>query len=248
MTDRARRTRERVRDLDELLRLTCSLSLADLEELITDQLTVQDDLEVVVEETGPSEICVIVGSTRQHLAFPFTLSVLWRTVEALDNSAWHWTQAYRLQDLTGEQDCTRALSEFFGVSELEFARAAGSNWWPQSQDSLQAHGEAVVAWFVSGQPAQVLLGIGANYATVAMALPRRAGLAGPACVEQGEPHEVRLREKNTLKRLGRAVRTSAASRRVSFGFCESCRKLQAYGGSTPWCWECMERYEGYIWD
>jgi len=39
------------------------------------------------------------------------------------------------------QECTDELAEFFGVSDCEFARAAGSNWWPQPQGALQGHVE-----------------------------------------------------------------------------------------------------------
>lgn len=142
-------------------------------------------------------------------------------------------------------DATPELAAALRLDLAETVRALGAGWDAVATDAPSAAG-GEVAWFVAGEPAQVMVGVGREY--VRVACPREAVGRRPWVVT-GPPRPETLVGMRPwwdpwlVGWLSRTVDEAQRRRRRSFGYCRYCRKLttpEAMRGEA--CTACALRY------
>lgn len=136
------------------------------------------------------------------------------------------------------------LAAALGASDDDVLRALGAGWRPA--DVADDTGWA--QWFVSGEPAQVLVGVRGPTLVVARPDPRWDGGADPVT------HAVEDREFATedlvyqAELVAEEVERLARRRRQSFRWCRTCRTLnppEHMHGRTE-CQDCAGRYRRVV--
>ncbi len=144
----------------------------------------------------------------------------------------------------GEGDPTadeQALADLLGVRYADVVRALGRGW---RRESLAD--EDLVQWFVSGEPAQVAVGVEGPWFVLARPLTR-----------WGEPRtELQPADRRQFSRddllwlpevVAEAAEAIAARRRRSFRWCRSCRRAHApewFVGAAGTCRRCASVVDG----
>ncbi len=120
-----------------------------------------------------------------------------------------------------ETDWTAELAERFAIPLVDFLDVVGGGWSPVDIDPADAHD---IDWFVSGDPVQVMLGVGGD--EVVITTPQVTW--APPRVTPANPGDRRdLSDPGLRAWLHRATREAAARRRRSFAYCAYCRRLTA---------------------
>ena len=134
----------------------------------------------------------------------------------------------------------QALAELLGVRYADVVCALGTGWRRESPT-----GEDLVQWFVSGEPAQVAVGVEGPWLVLARPLTR-----------WGERTELQPADRLQFSRddllwtpelVAEAAEAIAARRRRSFRWCRSCRRPQApewFVGVAGTCRQCAWRLDG----
>lgn len=131
----------------------------------------------------------------------------------------------------------RELADLLGVGVEDVVRAVGAGWRRVSLD------DAGVDWFVSGEPAQVALGVGLGTLTLA---PVAAAGDVEVAWDQGRSFS---RDDLLCSPgwLAAAADEFARARRRSFRWCPTCRRPHApedFSGYRGVCNDCAGRHHG----
>jgi hypothetical protein len=128
------------------------------------------------------------------------------------------------------------LAELLGVRYADVVRALGTGW---QRESL-ADGQDDAQWFVSGEPAQVAIGVAGPWFVLARPLTRwgedRLALQPADRQRFGREDLLYLPEM-----VAEAADAIAARRRRSFRWCRSCRRVHApewFVGAARTCQQC----------
>jgi hypothetical protein len=142
-----------------------------------------------------------------------------------------------------ESDPTAAESELAGLLGVEYAdvvRALGTGW---RRESFAVGEPDHVQWFVSGEPAQVAVGVEGPWFVLARPLTR-----------WGESFQLQPADRRPFTRedllhfpdvVAEAAEEIAARRRRSFRWCRTCRRVQApewFVGAARTCRQCAWVY------
>jgi hypothetical protein len=138
----------------------------------------------------------------------------------------------------GEQELARLL----GVEHRDVVRALGAGWRREAGADEREH----VQWFVSGEPAQVAIGVTGPWFVLARPLTRWGG-------DRVELQPADRREFGRQDLLlcpdvvAEAAEAIAARRRRSFRWCRTCRRVQPpewFVGSAAACRQCASAFLG----
>jgi hypothetical protein len=128
------------------------------------------------------------------------------------------------------------LAELLGVGHIDVVSALGSGWRPESPADERDH----VQWFVSGEPAQVAVGVAGPWLVLARPLTRwgedRLELQPANRREFGRSDLLHLPDV-----VAEAAEAIAARRRRSFRWCRTCRRIHApewFVGAARTCQQC----------
>lgn len=139
-------------------------------------------------------------------------------------------------DPTAEE---QALADLLGVRYADVVRALGTGWRREAND------EDLVQWFISGEPAQVAVGVEGPWFVLARPLTR-----------WGERTELQPADRRQFSRddllwlpevVAEAAEVIAARRRRSFRWCRSCRRVHApewFVGAAATCRWCASVVDG----
>ena len=137
-----------------------------------------------------------------------------------------------------------ALADQLGVRYADVVRALGSGWRRES-----AHGEEDgVEWFISGEPAQVAIGVAGPWFVLARPLTRR----GEERLDLQPADRQQFGREDLLhfpEMVAMAADEIASRRRRSFRWCRSCRRVhppECFVGTERVCLDCeaaIERFE-----
>jgi hypothetical protein len=132
------------------------------------------------------------------------------------------------------------LADLLGVRYTDVVRALGTGWRRESA----ADGQDDAEWFVSGEPAQVAVGVAGPWFVLARPLTRwgedRLALQPADRQRFGREDLLYLPEI-----VAEATDAIAARRRRSFRWCRSCRRVQApewFVGAARTCRQCAWAY------
>lgn len=137
------------------------------------------------------------------------------------------------------------LTELLDVGYADLVRALGAGWRRESGAGTQDG----VAWFVSGQPAQVAIGVQGPWFVLARPLTSW-GEHRPGPLMGEEPRFTRDDVLHLPGVVSDAAETIAARRRRSFRWCRTCRLVSApesFVGSAGTCRRCAEFAVGREW-
>ena len=238
-----------------LLAATKCASVEEFQDWVIDNLDA-DYPDLIVDPNvgnGPTYFTHHLGRT---LEFPFTTQQLWDSLRELDNWLDGYYRAEELpqyfDDQPEQEDATPALAAFFDVPSPLFVVSAGAGWYAIDPEGRVGLSEIPRHWFAAGAPAQVLLGIGEEYAAIGTPILVPAGFLGPGRLDAADVVEVELRTPDSLQRTGAAIREAEAQRRAASVFCNACRQLKApediAGADEGFCYECAQAYLGIIFD
>jgi hypothetical protein len=239
----SRSSRKQIRNLADLLRVTGCTDVPDLQASVDAALRM-DPLELSVH-ADDVRVEVSTGATGYNLDLPITLGRFWRAVDDLGADLLHLAEVKRLPDWSPEsenKDRTEWLADFFAASVHEFVSHVGGRWHSLEPTALGGLNEIVHRWFWSGEPMQVLLGIGIDEVVVAEPIVIGPGYLGPGGVEQGRASAVRLRRGDTLRKLSEEVREMEAWVQSQLTFCPYCRTTFGRGPAGLTCRDCLEVY------
>jgi len=255
----SRSSRKKVQSLTELLQLTGCADVNDLQALIESEMST--DPLFVDMGADMTSLQFYTESSGYELPWPFEVGRFWRAIDDLNTDLLHHAEAQGLPEWDSAQaaardddphsiigDATNDLAEFFGLGLDTFVDHVGGGWFPQDDSELVGLHEQTYRWYGSGQPLQVLLGIGRDEAVVAEPIEHGAGLAGPAWLERGRAEHVLLRREGTLRRLSEQVRDMETLVRSDLHFCAGCRVVLSRGRANQQCRSCLGRYYGMIVD
>ncbi|MGY1640857.1 hypothetical protein ACI782_06940 [Geodermatophilus sp. SYSU D00703] len=133
----------------------------------------------------------------------------------------------------------QALADLLGVQYADVVRALGTGWRRESA------AEDPVQWFVSGEPAQVAVGVEGPSLVLARPL-----------TSWGERTELQPADRREFSRddllwtpevVAEAAEAIAARRRRSFRWCRSCRRPHApewFVGAAGTCRQCVSLLDG----
>jgi hypothetical protein len=136
-----------------------------------------------------------------------------------------------------EQELTRLL----GVEFSDVVRALGAGWRRESPPDEREH----VQWFVSGEPAQVAIGVAGPRFVLARPLTRWAQRLELQPADRREFGRADLLFCADV--VAEAVEAVAARRRRSFRWCRTCRQVQPpewFLGAAHACRRCAFAYLG----
>jgi hypothetical protein len=135
----------------------------------------------------------------------------------------------------------QALAELIGVEFTDLARVLGTGWGREDA----AEGEPM-EWFVSGEPAQLAVGVEGSLFVLARPL---AGWGEPR--REVYPEDGRRFGRDDLlwfpEVVTEAAEAIAARRRRSFRWCRTCRRVHApedFLGSAGTCHSCASTFAG----
>jgi hypothetical protein len=129
------------------------------------------------------------------------------------------------------------LSSLLGVTYLDVVRALGAGW----QREAGSHGQDGVAWFVSGVPAQLAIGVQGPWFVLARPLPEW-GARRPGPLMADGPRFTREDLLDDPQGLAWVAEDIASRRRRSFRWCRVCRQATApesFMGSQSACERCV---------
>jgi hypothetical protein len=131
------------------------------------------------------------------------------------------------------------LAELLGVTHVDLVRALGAGWRRET-----AAGEDDAQWFVSGEPAQVAVGVQGPFFVLARPLTRWGeSRLGPLATDG--PRFTRddiLLDPHLMTDAAKAI---ASSRRRSFRWCRTCRRATAPESFDPAegsCEQCVSAF------
>ena len=134
----------------------------------------------------------------------------------------------------------RELAELLGVGYADVVRALGTGWRRENPPDAREH----VQWFVSGEPAQVALGVTGPWFVLARPLTRW----GENRLEV-QPADQRQFGRDDLLHtpdvVAEAAEAIAARRRRSFRWCRMCRRVHApewFVGAARTCRQCASAF------
>jgi hypothetical protein len=134
----------------------------------------------------------------------------------------------------------RELAELLGVGYADVVRALGTGWRRENAPDARKH----VQWFVSGEPAQVALGVTGPWFVLARPLTRW----GENRLEV-QPADQRQFGRDDLLHMpdvvAEAAEAIAARRRRSFRWCRMCRRVHApewFVGAARTCRQCASAF------
>jgi hypothetical protein len=137
----------------------------------------------------------------------------------------------------------QALADLLGVRYADVLRALGSGW---RREGLPAEADGV-EWFVSGEPAQVALGVSGSWFVLARPLTRwgedRLDLAAADRQQFGREDLLHFPEMVAM-----AADEIASRRRRSFRWCRSCRRVHPpewFVGTERVCQDCEAQFEHF---
>ncbi|MGY1632246.1 hypothetical protein ACI784_11140 [Geodermatophilus sp. SYSU D01186] len=133
----------------------------------------------------------------------------------------------------------QALADLLDVRYADVVRALGTGW------RRESGADDLVQWFVSGEPAQVAVGVEGPWFVLARPLTR-----------WGERTELQSADRHQFTRddlvwtpelVAEAAEAVAARRRRSFRWCRSCRRAHApewFVGASATCRQCAAVLDG----
>lgn len=128
------------------------------------------------------------------------------------------------------------LAALLHVAYADLVRALGAGW----RREVEAEDRDGVAWFVSGEPAQVSIGVQGPW--FVLTRPATAwGVHRPGPLMSDEPRFTRDDVLHLADVVAEATEAIASRRRRSFRWCRTCRCVSApeeFVGSTGRCRKC----------
>jgi hypothetical protein len=139
----------------------------------------------------------------------------------------------------------RRIAEVLGLPDDDVLRALGGGWRPVEDPllGLQSGG-----WFVTGEPMQVLLGVGGSTLTLARVVLR---WDGPGTVTMGATDERELAREDVLYQpelLAETVEELARKSRKTFRWCRTCRTVNRpeHMNDRLECMACASEFRGAV--
>ena len=135
------------------------------------------------------------------------------------------------------------LAGLIGVGHADVVRALGTGW----RREIAADGDDGVAWFVSGEPAQVSIGVQGPWFVLARPLTAE-GEQRPGPLMADGPRFTRDDVLHLPDVVADAAEDIASRQRRSFRWCRTCRRVHApesFTGSAGVCRRCADA-EGHV--
>ena len=134
------------------------------------------------------------------------------------------------------------LARLLGVGYADVVRALGTGW----RCEAPAEGSDGVTWFVSGEPAQVAIGVQGPWFVLARP-PTDWGQDRPGPLMSDGPRFTGDDVLHFPEAVADAAEAIAARRRRAFRWCRSCRRANApesFVGSAGMCQQCAFAFGG----
>ena len=231
----------------------------DLAQLLDDTDT--GDLEELARLAG-SEVALRVGhdhvwlgslGAEVALAFPFDLVDFWDVVEDVAAGAAPLPPPARVPEPDDDDDDGVSLSELERVIEARMGLPVGplvdalGGGWRRGADVLEAQGGLLSqTWFVSGEPAQLLLGV--DQSSFALARPEGRWEDHRPVLHPVDQHVLDLTD--LLVRPAEVAAVAAAlvgASRAAVRWCALCRQARsAWHMDGDECHDCMSEHRGTV--